>query len=85
MEIPVVASDEVGLPELVKPGWGRLAPPGDAAALAEAVDEVLSLPREQRIAMGRRGRDFVVEHCNVDRETAKLAALIDASAAARPR
>ena len=30
MEIPVVASDEVGLPELVRDEFGRLAPPGDA-------------------------------------------------------
>ncbi len=26
MEVPVVASDEVGLPELVRDGWGRLLP-----------------------------------------------------------
>jgi colanic acid/amylovoran biosynthesis glycosyltransferase len=82
MEIPVIASDEVGLPELVKREWGRLVPPGDAFALAHALDEVASLSREERIGMGRRGREWVIEHCNVDRETAKLAALIDASAAA---
>jgi pimeloyl-ACP methyl ester carboxylesterase len=37
MEVPVVASDEVGLPEVVRGGWGRLVPPGDAAALADAL------------------------------------------------
>jgi glycosyltransferase involved in cell wall biosynthesis len=73
MEIPVVASDEVGLPEVVRPEWGRLVPPGDATALAAALDEVLSLPPDERAAMGRRGREFVAEHCDVSRETAKLA------------
>jgi colanic acid/amylovoran biosynthesis glycosyltransferase len=74
MEIPVVASDEVGLPEVVRPEWGRLVPPGDAAALAAAIDELLSLPPAERAAMGRAGREFVAERCNVRTETAKLAA-----------
>jgi AhpD family alkylhydroperoxidase len=77
MEVPVVASDEVGLPEVVRPGWGRLAAPGDAAALATAIDELLALPPERRVEMGRAGREFVLTTCDVDRETAKLARLID--------
>jgi glycosyltransferase involved in cell wall biosynthesis len=73
MEIPVVASDAVGLPEVVRPEWGRLVSPGDAEALARALDEVLSLPPEERAAMGRAGREFVADHCNVRTETARLA------------
>jgi colanic acid/amylovoran biosynthesis glycosyltransferase len=80
MELPVVASDEVGLPELVRPGWGRLVPPGDEAALAAAIAELLELPAGERAAMGRAGREFVLEHCDVDREAERLAALIRASA-----
>ena len=76
MEVPVVASDEVGLPEVVRPEWGRLVPPGDADALAAAIDELLALPAEGRLAMGRAGREFVTEHCNVATETARLAAWI---------
>jgi colanic acid/amylovoran biosynthesis glycosyltransferase len=81
MEVPVVASDEVGLPELVRPEWGRLVPPGDPDALAAAIGELLALTTEERAAMGRAGRAFVLEHCDVDREAAKLAALIEASGA----
>jgi glycosyltransferase involved in cell wall biosynthesis len=81
MGVPVVASDEVGLPEVVRPEWGRLVPPGDAAALAAAIDELLSLPPEERAAMGRAGRAFVAEHCNVDRETERLARMIEGAAA----
>jgi glycosyltransferase involved in cell wall biosynthesis len=76
MEVPVVASDEVGLPEVVRPEWGSLVPPGDAAALAGALDDLLSLPPAERAAMGRAGRRFVAEHCNVHTETARLADLI---------
>jgi glycosyltransferase involved in cell wall biosynthesis len=76
MEVPVVASDEVGLPEVVKAEWGRLVPPGDAAALAAAIDELLALPTQQRAAMGKAGRKFVERECNVAAETARLAAWI---------
>jgi len=76
MEVPVVASDEVGLPELVKPEFGRLVPPGDPEALASAIEELLALDPERRAAMGRAGRAHVLERCNVERETARLAELI---------
>ena len=76
MEVPVVGSDEVALPEMIEPGWGRLAPPGDAGALASAIAELLALPAEERAAMGARGRAFVSETCNLERETAKLSELV---------
>jgi colanic acid/amylovoran biosynthesis glycosyltransferase len=79
MELPVVASDEVGLPEIVRPEWGRLVPPGDPQALADAIDELLALPPEERIAMGRAGRAFVLEECSLERETARLADMIAAA------
>lgn len=76
MEVPVVASDEVGLPELITPGWGRLVAPRDPEALAEALAELLSLPVDERAAMGRSGREWVLEHCDAARETAKLVELV---------
>jgi glycosyltransferase involved in cell wall biosynthesis len=53
-------------------------PPGDAAALAAALDELLSLPAGERAAMGRAGRAFVAEHCNVHTETVRLARMLTA-------
>jgi glycosyltransferase involved in cell wall biosynthesis len=79
MELPVVASDEVGLPELVRPEFGRLVPPGDPHALADALAELLALEPAERAAMGRAARLHVLEHCDPNRETAKLAALIEAA------
>ena len=79
LEIPVVASDEVGLPEVVKPQWGRLVPPADPAALAAAIAELLALDPAQRVAMGAAGRRFVIEHCNVEHETSRLLELLAAA------
>jgi colanic acid/amylovoran biosynthesis glycosyltransferase len=76
LEVPVVASDEVGLPEVVRPEWGRLVPPGDPAALAKAIAQLLALPTAERAAMGRAGRAHVAQHCDVDSETARLVELI---------
>ena len=79
MEVPVVASDEVGLPELVRPEFGRLVPPGDAEALAAGVAELLALDPAERAAMGRAGRAHVLETCDVMRETARLVELIESA------
>jgi colanic acid/amylovoran biosynthesis glycosyltransferase len=76
MEVPVVASDAFGLPELVRPEWGRLVPPGDVDALAAAIEELLALPVERRAAMGRAGREFVLRECSLRTGTERLAELI---------
>ena len=76
MEVPVVASDEVGLPELVRPEFGRLVPPADPAALADALRELLDLSPEQRAALGHAGRRYVSEHANLATESARLSELI---------
>lgn len=76
MEVPVVATREVGLPELVKPEWGRLAPPRDPEALSIALGELLARPPDERVRMGRRGRGWVLECCAIARETATLMDLI---------
>lgn len=79
MELPVVATDEVGLPEVVRPPWGRLVPPRDPPALARALAEVLALGAAERAEAGGAGRAWVSEHANVDREAERLAALLAAA------
>jgi glycosyltransferase involved in cell wall biosynthesis len=59
---PVVASDVGGIPEIVEHGIsGLLVPPGDVAALRQALSDLISDPA-RRIAMGeaarRRAEDF---------------------------
>lgn len=77
MEVPVVATDEVGLPEVVREEWGVLVPPRDPQALAAALGAELARPVRERIARGRAGRAFVLAQCDVDAEGRRLAALID--------
>ncbi|MEA2221006.1 MAG: hypothetical protein QOJ35_3632 [Solirubrobacteraceae bacterium] len=79
----VVASDEVGLPECVLEPWGFLAAPGDAEALAAALSAALALNRYERRAAGAAARRWVLEHADVDRETARMAAVMEAIAARR--
>jgi glycosyltransferase involved in cell wall biosynthesis len=80
MELIVVATDEVGLPECVRAPWGRLVPAGDPAALRAALEEVLALGAEERAAAGAAGRAWVLEHADLHRETRRLAELIAAVA-----
>jgi glycosyltransferase involved in cell wall biosynthesis len=79
MEIPVVTTDVAGLPELVRPGWGRMVPPRDAAALVDALAELLALTADERARMGAAGRRFVLERCEVRREAARLGRLLEAA------
>ena len=59
---PVVASDHGGSRETVRPGeTGWLVPPGDSAALVQAIDAALALGTEARVALGQRARAFVAE------------------------
>jgi glycosyltransferase involved in cell wall biosynthesis len=51
-----VATDAGGLAELVPDGGNRKVPPGDAAALARALDELLSLAQDERASLGARNR-----------------------------
>ena len=76
VEVPVVVSDEVGLPEIVRPEFGRLVPPGSAPALARALADVLSLDAGPRAAMGRAARAHVVDHANLLTETTRLSAAL---------
>ena len=46
---PIVGADDAALPELVRPGVGALATPGDAASLATACEAALGLASEPGI------------------------------------
>jgi glycosyltransferase involved in cell wall biosynthesis len=55
-EVPVVASDAGGLPEVVEDGvTGLVVPRGDADALARAIQTLLTDPERRRV-MGQAGR-----------------------------
>jgi len=52
----VVATDAGGVADLVTGDGNRKVPPGDAAALARALNELLALGPEERAALGARNR-----------------------------
>lgn len=76
MELPVVVSDAVGLPELVHEPHGRVVPAGDAAALGRALAQLLAAAPEERAAMGRSGRAHVIAHADLLSETGRLSDLL---------
>ena len=59
MELPVVATADFGIPELIYPDAGILVPRDDFLALAGALREILSMPPEERQEMGRAGRRMI--------------------------
>ncbi len=68
---PVVASDVGSVGDLVRDGdTGRLVPPGDAAALAAAIEDVLADPERAR-AMASRGRALVTAQHSFDAAMAR--------------
>jgi colanic acid/amylovoran biosynthesis glycosyltransferase len=79
---PVVSTMVAGIPELVMPGeTGWLVPAGDAAALARAIGEVLSLAPDSLAAMGSKGRSRALERHNAATEAAKLKLLFEGQGA----
>jgi len=72
VELPVVASDVGGVPEMVvNDRNGILVPPGDAPALAAACAGLLRDP-ERAHAMGLAGREIARDRFSVARQTAQL-------------
>ncbi|MFI7577236.1 glycosyltransferase family 4 protein [Micromonospora sp. NPDC049497] len=75
MEKGAVASDVGGLPDTVQHGeTGLLVPPGDAAALADAVAELLTDPVRRR-EMGRLGRVRCLDRFDIERTVADVEAV----------
>jgi glycosyltransferase involved in cell wall biosynthesis len=61
MARPVVATDHGGAVETIAEGeTGWRVPPGDADALAAALDRVLDMPHAERAALGARARASVL-------------------------
>jgi glycosyltransferase involved in cell wall biosynthesis len=73
--VPAVASDVDGLRALIRHGeTGRLVPPGDSAALARTILELLADPGRTR-ALGAAGRESIRRDYDPSAEASALAAL----------
>jgi glycosyltransferase involved in cell wall biosynthesis len=79
MELPVVASNVHGIPDVVLDGdTGLLVPPRDPQALASALDRLVSDAGLRR-RLGRAARAFVAEHYSWEQNTAQMEALYQAA------
>ena len=77
---PVVGSDVGGIPFVVRDGVdGLLVPPGDAAALARALERLLSSP-EELTRLGEAGRQAAVERWDWRHSVAGTLAELEAAA-----
>jgi glycosyltransferase involved in cell wall biosynthesis len=82
--LAVVTTQIAGIPELVQDGVnGRLVPPGNRPALAQALREVLTDPA-RGAAMGRAGRARVVAEHDSATEAARLRTLLEYRDGPRP-
>ncbi len=82
MEVPVISTELVGIPELVRPGAGFLVPPRDAEVLADALRQMNEIGEAKRRAMGQRGRDIVAADFDLEKGVGELIGLFRQSAEA---
>ena len=79
--VPVVATAEVAVPEMVDERCGRLVPPEDPIALAGALGELLADP-SLAATLGQAGRQRVEERFTLEGEVAKLLRVFEEMAGA---
>jgi glycosyltransferase involved in cell wall biosynthesis len=76
---PVISTFVAGIPELVLQGEdGWLVPAGDVERLTAAMRECIAMEPEAITQMGESARQRVLQRHDVDKEAAKLVALIEA-------
>jgi colanic acid/amylovoran biosynthesis glycosyltransferase len=80
---PVVSTQLAGIPELVvHEETGLLARPGDATALADALERLIRDPA-MRLRYGQAGRGRMEKHFRVEKTVAPLLQLLEAPSVAR--
>jgi colanic acid/amylovoran biosynthesis glycosyltransferase len=72
MGLPVVGTAEVAMPEMVDESNGRLVPPEDIDALADALAQLAALDEDDLRALGEAGRRRVEAEFRLDEATARL-------------
>lgn len=80
--VPCVVTDVGDAVAMVGP-TGRVVPPGNAKALADALVEVLGMPAEVRARLGELGRERVRLHYRLEKTVGKYAELYRVVARAR--
>ncbi len=79
MELPIISTKISGVPELVKAGSGLLVEEMDIHGLTEAIIELSNKKSEERLEMGKKGREIVSREFNLETEVTKLARLFNSN------
>ncbi|MHA1285721.1 MAG: glycosyltransferase [Promethearchaeota archaeon] len=65
---PIVATNVGGIPEIVQDNIsGFLVPPRDTQKLADAMLKLSNLSREERIKMGKQGREHIIKNFDLEK------------------
>lgn len=75
MQRAAISTYIAGIPELIDERTGWLFPAGSVEGLKTAIEQALTVSREDLSAMAERGRGRVLDHHDVDKEAATLIAL----------
>jgi glycosyltransferase involved in cell wall biosynthesis len=83
-EMPVLATEVFGLPELIDHGEnGWLCQPRDISQLAAALDEVLSTPRETRDSIAAKARALVERRHSLPKYAEEISKLLEEAVRSR--
>jgi len=75
--LPVVATGQGGIPDLVEDGvTGFLVPVGDSAAVADRLATLIQQP-DLRVAMGEKGRERFLERFTLDKFDAGIGSIFE--------
>jgi colanic acid biosynthesis glycosyl transferase WcaI len=68
---------------VLEAGAGLAVPPEDPQALADAILALAAMPREERVAMGERGRHYYETQLSLEQGSSAIAAILHAAADGR--
>jgi nucleotide sugar dehydrogenase len=74
---PIIFSGRSAYDPVADIGAGYSLPPDDPVAIADAIEKLFSLTPDERIKMGRKGRDYVVEHHDIPTLATQLLAALE--------
>ena len=69
---PIIFSGHSAYDPVADIGAGYSLPPDDPVAIADAIERLFALSPDERIKMGRKGRQYVVEHHDIPKLATQL-------------
>ena len=74
---PIIFSGHSAYDPVKEIGAGYSLPPDDPVAVADAIEKLFSLSPVERIDMGRKGREYVVEYHDIPKLASRLLATLE--------